>query len=145
MLPYLFHAGKLTGSFGKIRDEVVSDGFIRNWLDLLCFMLSGLPAHGTSAAEMAFMFAEWYRPNVVLDYPVGGSGAIVDALGRGLHKYGGKLLLSSHVDQILGQNKQLLGVRLRGGRQILASKAVVSDASVWDTLILRSTSYSTTP
>lgn len=67
-------------------DEVVEDEFIRNWLDLLCFMLSGLPAHGTSAAEMAFMFAEWYRPDVTLDYPVGGSEAIVDALIRGLKK-----------------------------------------------------------
>lgn len=71
MIPSLFSAKKLTGNFGAIMDEVVEDEFIRNWLDLLCFMLSGLPAHGTSAAEMAFMFAEWYRPDVTLDYPVG--------------------------------------------------------------------------
>ena len=136
MVQYLFHAVKLTGSFGQIMDEVVSDRFIRNWLDLLCFLLSGLPAQGTSAAEMGFMFAEWYRPNVVLDYPVGGSEAIVDALRRGLHKYGGKLLLSSHVDEILVQDKRVLGVKLRGGKQILASTAVVSNASAWDTLKL---------
>lgn len=66
---------KLTGSFGQIMDEVIRDPFIRNWLDLLCFLLSGLPADATSAAEMAFMFADWYRPGVVLDYPIGGSGA----------------------------------------------------------------------
>jgi hypothetical protein len=34
------------------------------------FLLSGLPAADTSAAEIAFMFAEWYRPGVRLDYPI---------------------------------------------------------------------------
>jgi len=51
--------GTLTGSFQQVRDRVIQDPFTRNWLDLLCFLLSGLPADGTSAAEMAFMFAEW--------------------------------------------------------------------------------------
>ena len=37
----------------------VSDPFIRRWMDLLCFLLSGLPADGTVAAEVAFMFQEW--------------------------------------------------------------------------------------
>jgi hypothetical protein len=37
-------------------DDVIKDPFTRNWLNLLCFLLSGLPADGTSAAEMAFMF-----------------------------------------------------------------------------------------
>jgi phytoene dehydrogenase-like protein len=46
---------KLTGPFSNIADTVISDRFIRNWLDLLCFLLSGLPAKETSAAEMAFI------------------------------------------------------------------------------------------
>ena len=116
MLPYVFSAGKLTGSFGKIMDEVVTDKFIRNWLDLLSFMLSGLPAHGTSAAEMAFMFAEWYRPDVVLDYPVGGSEAMVNALVRGMEKHGGQLWLSSHVQEIMVENNRAVGVVLRNGK-----------------------------
>lgn len=127
---------RLTGAFNKIMEEVVEDEFIRNWLDLLCFLLSGLPASGTSAAEMAFMFAEWYKPGVVLDYPVGGSGAIVDALVRGLEKYGGKLLLNSHVEEILVTNNRAVGVKLRDGQTITATKAVISNASVWDTLKL---------
>jgi hypothetical protein len=44
----------------------VQDPFIRNWLDLLCFLLSGLPANGTIAAEVAFMFNEWYRPDCMV-------------------------------------------------------------------------------
>jgi len=55
---------------------------VLNWLDLLCFLLSGLPANGTIAAEVAFMFNEWYRPNSSLDFPRGGSQAMVNALVR---------------------------------------------------------------
>ena len=127
---------KLTGSFSNIIDGVITDPFIRNWLDLLCFLLSGLPANGTIAAEVAFMFADWYRPHVQLDYPIGGSGALVDALVRGLNKHGGKLILNAHVEQVLVENNRAVGVRLRSGQEIRASKAVVSNASVWDTLKL---------
>ena len=50
---------KLTGPFSRVLDGAgVADPFIRNWLDLLSFLLSGLPADGTIAAEVAFMFAQ---------------------------------------------------------------------------------------
>lgn len=127
---------KLTGPFSRIIDGVVKDPFIRNWLDLLCFLLSGLPADGTIAAEVAFMFADWYRPGVVLDYPVGGSGALVDALVRGLQRQGGQLMLNAHVEQVLVEGNRAVGVRLRGGKEVRARRAVVSNASVWDTLKL---------
>jgi phytoene dehydrogenase-like protein len=127
---------KLTGSFSRIMDGVVFDPFTRNWLDLLCFLLSGLPAKGTSAAEVAFMFADWYRPGVVLDYPIGGSGALVDALVRGLQRQGGELMLNAHVEQVLVEGNRAVGVRLRGDKEIRVRRAVVSNASVWDTLKL---------
>lgn len=127
---------KLTGPFSRIMDDVVHDPFINNWLNLLCFLLSGLPAADTNAAEVAFMFADWYKPGVVLDYPVGGSGALVDALVQGLEKHGGKLLLNSHVEQILVERNRAVGVKLRDGQEIRAKRAVVSNASVWDTLKL---------
>ena len=72
-------------------DSVITDPFIRNWLNMLCFLLSGLPASGTSTAEVAFMFADWYRPGVQLDYPMGGSAALVAALVRGITKHGGQI------------------------------------------------------
>jgi carotene isomerase len=127
---------KLMGAFDRIRDEVIRDPFIRNWLDLLCFLLSGLPANGTSAAEMAFMFAEWYRPGVILDYPVGGSGAVIDALVRGVEKKGSKVRLNAHVAEILTKSNRATGVRLRSGETIEAKRAVISNASIWDTLKL---------
>lgn len=136
LLPQSFNLLKLTGAFSRIMDETVHDPFIRNWLNMLCFLLSGLPADGTNAAEVAFMFADWYRPNVQLDYPIGGSGALVQALVRGLEKQGGKLRLNAHVEQVLVQNKRAAGVQLRDGTVIQARVAIVSNASVWDTLKL---------
>ena len=47
----------------------LTDPFVRNYLDLLCFLLSGLPADGTIAAEVAFMFNEWFRPGACLEFP----------------------------------------------------------------------------
>ncbi|NJM00529.1 MAG: NAD(P)/FAD-dependent oxidoreductase [Synechococcaceae cyanobacterium SM2_3_2] len=79
LLPTLPQLPQLTAPFAHLLPGVIEDPFILNWLDLLCFMLSGLPASGTSTAEMAYMFADWYRPGVVLDYPRGGSAALVDA------------------------------------------------------------------
>ena len=127
---------KLTGPFSRIMEGVVQDPFIHNWLNMLCFLLSGLPADGTNAAEVAFMFADWYKPGVVLDYPVGGSGALVNALLQGLEKHGGQLILNAHVEQVLVEGKRAVGVRLRDGQEIRARKAVVSNTSVWDMLKL---------
>jgi phytoene dehydrogenase-like protein len=117
-------------------DGVVKDSFTRNWLDMLCFLLSGLPASGTSAAEVAFMFADWYRPGVALDYPIGGSGALVDALVQGLQRHGGQLILNAHVEKVLVEDNRAVGVRLRDGKEMRSRRAVVSNASVWDTLKL---------
>jgi phytoene dehydrogenase-like protein len=86
--------------------------------------------------------ADWYRPGAALEYPVGGSGALIDALVRGLRKRGGALRLRSHVAQILVEGapgsgtQRAAGVRLRGGGVLRARKAVISNASIWDTLPL---------
>lgn len=135
---------QLSGPFSQLVEGVVHDPFIRHWLDLLCFMLSGLPARGTLAAEMAFMFADWYRPDVVLDYPKGGGAALIGALVRGLQRHGGQLRLNATVQQILVESsretfhkpQRAVGVQLKTGAQILARHAVISNASGWDTLKL---------
>ena len=64
-----------------------------------------------------------------------GSKKTVD-LYRGLKKHGGKIRLSAHVEEILTENGRASGVRLKGGNVIHASKAVVSNASLHDTLRL---------
>lgn len=136
LLKHLPYISKLTGSFRQVMQGVIQDPFIDRWLDMLCFLLSGLPADGTSAAEVAFMFADWYRPGVQLDYPIGGSGALVAALVRGLERFGGKLRLNAHVEQVIVEGDRAAGVRLRSGEILRSRRAVVSNASVWDTLSL---------
>lgn len=46
-------AGKLLGPFSEIVDSLnIKDPFVRNWVDLLSFLLSGVKADGTLAAEV---------------------------------------------------------------------------------------------
>lgn len=53
---------------------------------------------------------------------------------RGLRKHGGKLLLNSPVTAVLeGPRGRASGVALKSGAQIVAKRAVVSNASLWDT------------
>lgn len=135
LLKHSLNTLKLTGPFSRIMDGVITDPFVRNWLDMLCFLLSGLPASGTSSAAVAFMFADWYRPNVQLDYPIGGSAALVEALARGVTKHGGQIVTGAHVAAITTKEGKATGVELRSGDRI-AAQTVVSNASVWDTLKL---------
>ena len=79
------------------------------------------------------MLADWYRPGVTLDFPKGGSGAIVDALVRGVRKHDGKVCLNSHVDEIVVENGQAVGVTLANGQTIRAKQAVVSNADPYVT------------
>lgn len=117
-------------SVGHLLDQTVSDPWVRQLVDLECFLLSGLKAHGTIAPEVAFVFGE--RETTPVDYPVGGSEALVNALVRGLKKWGGELRLGTHVDQILVQRGRAHGVRLKSG-EILAATTVISNATLWDT------------
>lgn len=125
---------KLTTSFQTIIDAAgVTNKFTKNWLDLLCFCLSGLPAKGTITAEMAMMMGEFYQEGAVMDCPKGGAKSIVDALVRGIEKKGGSIFLNSHVDKITITKGKATGVRLRkSNRRINAKMAVVSNLSVWD-------------
>ncbi|KAG2491890.1 hypothetical protein HYH03_009842 [Edaphochlamys debaryana] len=130
-------AAKLSGPFTTVLEGAkIQDPFIRNWLDLLCFLLSGLPANGTIAAEVAYMFNEWYRPNCYLEFPRGGAQAMVQGLVDGLERHGGRVMLNSHVDRVIIDRGRAQGVALRGGGTVTARKAVISNASVWDTLRL---------
>lgn len=62
------------------------------------------------------MFAEWYKPGCTLEYPIDGSGAVVAALVRGLEKFGGRLSLKSHVENIVIEKGRAVGVKLKNGQ-----------------------------
>ncbi|KAL5854389.1 hypothetical protein ACOSQ4_004191 [Xanthoceras sorbifolium] len=132
------YAPSLLKSFVQMGPQgaLLKDPFIRNWVDLLAFLLAGVKSNGILSAEMVYMFAEWYKPGCSLEYPLHGSGALVNALVRGMEKFGGRLSLGSHVEKIVVENDRATGVKLRSGQFIRAKTAVVSNASMWDTLKL---------
>ncbi|KAF3956821.1 hypothetical protein CMV_018091 [Castanea mollissima] len=130
-------ATKLLRPFSEVMDSLeLKDPFIRNWVDLLSFLLAGVKTNGILSAEMVYMFAEWYKPGSCLEYPLHGTGAVVDALVQGMKKFGGRLSLGSHVEKIVIENDRASGVKLRSGQFVRAKKAVISNASMWDTLKL---------
>ncbi|CAI5961503.1 unnamed protein product [Closterium sp. NIES-65] len=93
------NASKLMGPFSSLANSVgVKHPFVRNWIDLLL-----LPA--------VYMFAEWYKPGSVMEYPLGGPEAIIEALIRGMEKHGGQLSLNCHVDSIVVEGGRAVGVK----------------------------------
>ena len=132
----LSQGSQLTNPFAAIMEELnIQDEFVKNWLDMLCFLLQGLPASGTLNTVMAYMLADWYRPGVTLDYPKGGSGAIVDTLVRAIRKHAcGTVTMNSHVHEIIVEGNKAVGVRIRGSDTILRAKqAIVSNADPYIT------------
>lgn len=114
----------------------VKDAFLKNYLDLIAFLLQGLPADQTLSAVMAYMVEDFYREGAVMDYPEGGSRGIMDALARGVTKHGnGEVRTGCLVDEVLVEDGRAVGVRLqnRGGRTIRAKQAVVSNADLRQT------------
>lgn len=135
MLPVLPDLGRSMGqvmaqSISHSEDDPQAYRWLKRLLDLECFLLSGMKCEETVAPEMAFMFGE--RAHAVIDYPVGGSGAIVEALVRGLQRWGGELRLGTHVEKIITGKGRAEGVLLKNGDRITAP-IVISNATIWDT------------
>ncbi len=133
---------QLSKPFGPLLKRYVKDEFAYNFMDLLCFLLAGVRADDIVTAEVAFMFSEWTgstagdaNSDELLEFPVGGSGAIVEALVRAIEESntGSKVRLGSRVKRIILKNDTAVGVELANGETINARRAVMSNASVWDT------------
>ena len=135
LLPHLGAMRHLAGSFGPLVDRHLQDPFLRHWVDLLCFLISGMPMGDTNAAAMATLFGEWFQPEAHLDYPLGGSAAVVDALVKGLKEHGGSLRTAVAVRSLLLDGDRVVGVELQNGEKISAQR-VVSNADIWSTLAM---------
>ena len=131
-LPAIRH---LSGAFGPLVDRHLQDPFLRHWVDLLCFLISGMPMADTNAAAMATLFGEWFDPESCLDFPKGGSAAVVDALVCGLEAHGGSLRLGARVRQVLLDGDRAIGVQLSNGETLYAD-VVVSNTDAWGTAAL---------
>lgn len=131
LLPFV---GRLQGPFSNLVDRHVREPFARDLLDVECFLLSGLRANATIAAEMIFMYGE--RCGAPMEYPVGGARSLVNELASGISARGGHIACNAHVDEIIVRGGSAVGVRMRrGGREILTDSSVLSSASLWDMLL----------
>ena len=85
-----------------------------------------------AAAQMAFMLMERNSGNSTIDYPTEGSKGIVDALVRGIEKYGGRVLLRARVEevQIEGESCCAAPVRHAHTLHLEASKAASRHQSI---------------
>ncbi len=122
---------RLGGGFGALARRHLRDPFLLHWVELLCFLISGLGMDQTSTAAMASLFGEWFEPDACLDYPVGGSPAVVAALVRGLENHGGALRLQAPVAQVLIKGGRATGVRLQSGEELAARQGVIVNAGPW--------------
>ncbi|KAL7578911.1 hypothetical protein ACA910_006886 [Epithemia clementina (nom. ined.)] len=154
LLQTLRYGPALSQPFSTILEELnITNDFVKNWLDMLCLLLQGLPASGTMNAVIAYMLADWYRPGVTLDFPKGGSGAIVQALVRAVQESSSSnnnkksgVFCNCHVGEILvsPDGQRATGVKLAKTGQIITTKeAIVSNADPYITwkLLQPSVSY----
>jgi len=99
-----------------------------------------MPAEGTLSAVMAYMMDDFYKPNAVMDFPKGGSGAIIAALERGVLKNGGKVIRRATVEEILIEGNDAVGVRVKkdgsGDAYNVKADAVVTNTDLWTTMKL---------
>jgi phytoene dehydrogenase-like protein len=114
-------------------DEIVTEPFLRNWIDTMC-IFCGFPAKGAMTAHILYILDRFFEPTARYCVPIGGTERIADALVRGLEKHGGTLSLNTHVDRIIVEGGRATGVVLKNGKTIKARKAVVSNATPFDTV-----------
>jgi len=120
-------------SLHKTVDKIVTDPFLRNFIDTMC-IFCGFPAKGAMTAHMLYILERFFEEGACYSVPIGGTSALGNTLQRGLEKFGGKLQLNAHVDEILVEDGRAVGIRLKNGNIIKAKKAVVSNATPFDTV-----------
>jgi len=110
----------------------VKEPFNIEWFGYLAFALSGLDAAHTRAAPIAYTMMDLHKDRAAIDYPVGGMGALISALVKGLSNHKGKLRLNSRVERFLLEEQDgspaCKSVVLSDGTTIRAQKGVVTNA-----------------
>jgi len=130
-LPNIKQIPKINKGFGSLVNPHLEDPFLRNWVNLLSFLISGMSMNDTNTAAMATLFNEWFEPNSYLEYPKGGSESIVKALINGFKKNGGELILSSRVKTINFNKNLATGITLNNGSSY-SCESVVTNTDVWN-------------
>lgn len=105
--------------------QFIEDDFLRRCFSFHPLLVGGNPFDTTSIYAMIhYLEREWG-----IHYALGGTGAIVRGLGRLIEELGGRFHLNSEVDEILIENRQATGIRLKDG-SIHQADIVISNAEI---------------
>ena len=101
----------------------LKDPSLRQAFSIQPLLVGGNPFDTTSIYSLIhYLEREWG-----IHFPMGGTGALVDGLGRLLEEVGVDVRLGVDVDRVLSSNGRAIGVRLADGTSI-CSQIVVSNA-----------------
>lgn len=117
-------------SMGDTARRYISDPELLRFIDLESYSWAVQDASSTPLVNAGICLADRHRGGI--NYPIGGSGAIPDALVRGFENYGGTVQYRTEVKSVIIENGEAVGVRLADGSEVRA-RAVISNATVWDT------------
>jgi phytoene desaturase len=110
--------------------KFIQDEFLRRCFSFHPLLIGGNPLNASSLYVLIhYLEREWG-----IHYAVGGTGAIVAAMGRLFAELGGKIHLNTEVKEILTKGRRVTGVRLADG-SLHAAEAVVSNADVASTYL----------
>lgn len=105
--------------------QFIQDPFLRQCFSFHPLLIGGNPFDAPSIYAMIhFLERQWG-----IHYVMGGTGQLVESMGRLLQGLGGRIHLSSPVIEILAQRRRVRGVRLASGETVDAD-VVVSNADV---------------
>lgn len=122
MLPFLLRHRAALG-VQRLVDGCIRDPFLRRALAFHPLLIGGHPARTPALYSLIVEFERRWG----VHYAVGGTAAIVDALGALLQRLGGRIECGVAVERILVRSGRVVGVRLEDGTERDAD-VVVSNA-----------------
>ncbi|MDJ0757578.1 MAG: phytoene desaturase [Ardenticatenaceae bacterium] len=124
VVPDLIRLQSYRSVYGYVQ-QFIKDEFLRRCFSFHPLLIGGNPFDSTSIyALIHYLEREWG-----VWYAMGGTGKIVEGIGRAFEELGGKITKNAEVDEIIIERKRTTGVRLKSG-QVLPAEAVVSNADV---------------
>ncbi|MBN1279933.1 MAG: NAD(P)/FAD-dependent oxidoreductase [Chlorobium sp.] len=117
-------------SMGKTARRYIRNEELLRFIDIESYSWAVQDALSTPLVNAGICLADRHHGGI--NYPLGGSGKIPEALCRGLEKFGGNVHYRSEVKEIVVENGEAKGVRLSNG-EIVHAQAVITNATVWDT------------
>lgn len=108
-------------------DDLLNEWFTEAWLKAPLARLAselGMAPSQKNLAIGAMMMALRHEPGMAR--PRGGTGALVDSLLKLIWNHAGVVLTEQSVEQVLVDDGQAVGVRVAGGKEYRAQKAVIS-------------------